>query len=152
MPKLQLERHDNPVIVELRCDEKEKQFQKLAAPGKTIGVESAEVPGVIEATGDMIDLLPQVVYPMSGHYQLRVPNNHSDTLSFLHPTVDVTVRVECPEDFRVVIEDELALATPKMWQFGARAFLTSEHVRVRWFKLDRPAYTDYGEQREQAQK
>ena len=132
-PRIELEKHDNPLVVELRCDEKDAQFRKVAAAGETIGAESSTVPGVIEAIGKAIDLEPQKVYPISGHYQLRVPSNHSDTLSFLHPTVDVAVRVECPDDFRVVIEGA-AVTTPKMWQFGGHAFLTSEHVRQRWFK------------------
>jgi hypothetical protein len=136
-PRIELEKHDNPRILELRCDQKDVQFLKIAPAGGTIGVESSSVPGVIVAVGETIDLLPQVIYPVSGHYQLRVPSCHSDTLSFLHPTVDVTVRAEYPDDFQFVIEGA-SLATPKMWQFGGRAFLTSEHIRIRWFKTNLP--------------
>jgi hypothetical protein len=132
-PRVETEKHDNPRILELRCDEKDSHFWKVADAGGTIGTESSTVPGVIVGIGEKIDLVPQRLYPISGHYQLRVPSNHSETLSFLHPTVDVTVRVECPDDFQVVI-DGAAVKTPKMWQFGGHAFLTSEHVRIRWFK------------------
>ena len=132
-PRLELEKHDKPVILELRCDGKDEHFRKIAAVSGTIGTESSTVPGVIEAVGERIDLLPQTVYPVSGHYQLRVPCNHSDTMSFLHPTVDVTVRVECPSEFRFVIEGA-TIHTPNMWQFHDHAFLTAEHVRIRWFK------------------
>src|SRR5690348_2466318 len=113
VPRLELEKHDNPVILELRCDGADKHFQKIASAGGTIGVESSTVPGVIEAIGEQINLLPQKVYPVSGHYQLRVPCNHSDTMSFLHPTVDVTVKVQCPDDFQFVIEGA-SITTPKM--------------------------------------
>jgi len=99
VPRIEMEKHDKPRVLELRCDEKLSHFQKVAATDGTIGTESSTVPGMIEAIGQPIDLLPQRAYPISGHYQLRVPSNHSDTLSFLHPTVDVTVRVECPNNF-----------------------------------------------------
>jgi hypothetical protein len=121
----------------MRCDGEHGNFRKVAASDGTIGTDSTDVPGVIEAVGEKIDLQPteptKLSYPISGHYQLRVPENHSDTLSFFHPTVDVTVSVDCPDDFTVTIEGA-SIATPNMWQFGNRAFLTSEHVRLRWFK------------------
>ncbi len=132
-PKFQGEKHDKPKILELRCDEKNTRFRKVAGSSGTIGEESTKVPGVIEAIGPEISLIPGRVYPISGHYQLQVPPNHSDTLSFLYPTVDVTVRVECPEEFEFVIEGA-EIETPNMWQFGGHAFLTNEHTRVRWFK------------------
>jgi hypothetical protein len=133
-PKVQLEKHDHPKIFELRCDEKDRNFQKLADSDGTIGAEMSDVPGVIEAVGENIDLVPGKVYLISGHYQLRTPSNHSDTLSFLNPTVDVTVRVECPDEFQFVIEGAEVTA-PNMWQFGGHAFLPSEHVRIRWFRI-----------------
>lgn len=132
-PKFQGEKHDKPRILELRCDGKDIRFRKAAESGGTIGEESTKTPGVIEAVGPEISLKPGRVYPISGHYQLQVPPNHSDTLSFLYPTVDVTVRTECPEGFEFVIEGA-ELETPNMWQFGGHAFLTNEHTRVRWFK------------------
>lgn len=144
-PKFQAEKHDKPKILELRCDEKDTRFRKVAGSSGTIGEESTKVPGVIEAIGPEIWLKPGRVYPISGHYQLQVPPDHSDTLSFLYPTVDVTVRVECPKEFEFVI-DGAEIETPNMWQFGGHAFLTNEHTRVRWFKKlseeARPAPTD----------
>ena len=56
-PRIELEKHDHPKILELRCDQKEVHFLKLAPPGGTIGMESPTVPGVIVAVGERIDLV-----------------------------------------------------------------------------------------------
>jgi hypothetical protein len=78
-----------------------------------------------------------LTYPFSGHFRLRTPNNHSDTFSFGQPSIGVTIVASCPPGYSFSIEPEPEMiSTDNMWQFRNRAFLRSEHVVVRWFKLE----------------
>jgi hypothetical protein len=138
--KIQIEKHLNPTILELRCDDPESGFRRCAAAGGTLGKDQVEAPGVIEATAPEIKVKPSgkncdLRYPFSGHYQLRTPGNHSDTFSFTHPSIGVTITATHPVGYKFSIEPEGdTVVTDDMWQFRKRAFLRSEHVRVRWFK------------------
>jgi len=68
-PQFQGEKHDKPKILELRCDEKDTRFRKVAGSSGTIGEESTKVPGVIEAIGPEIVLFA----PHHGRDSGRVP-------------------------------------------------------------------------------
>jgi len=139
-PMIQIEKHLNPTILELRCDDPDSRFRISSRAGESIGKEE-KVPGLVELHADDIKVKPTarsgLKYPFSGHFQLRTPNNHSDTFSFGQPSIGVTIVASCPPGYTFSIEPEPEMiATDNMWQFRNRAFLRSEHVIVRWFKLD----------------
>jgi hypothetical protein len=136
---IQIEKHLNPTILELRCDDPEIRFRLFSKTGESIGKED-KVPGLIELRHDNVKIKPkgkdELKYPFSGHFSLQTPNNHSDTFSFGQPSIGVTIRTSCPDGYRFSIEPEPdMIATDNMYQFRHRAFLRSEHVVVRWFKL-----------------
>ncbi len=135
------EKHQNPVVLEMRCDDPETQFRVVAGPAESLGKDQVGVPGVIQALAPKIPVKPsggnsELRYPFMGHYQLRTPSNHSDTFSFAHYSIGVTVTASCPEGYRISIEPSPDIvATKNMWQFRKRAFLPSEHIMVRWGKV-----------------
>ena len=139
-PMIQAEKYLNPIIVELRCDAEDIQFLHIAKQGESLGRESESVPGLIEFKHPEVNIKAKSgrdPYPFSGHYRLRTPPNHGDTFSFGRPSLDVTITMNAPLGFRFSIEpSEWMIQTDNMYQIKHRAFLRSEHVMVRWMKVD----------------
>lgn len=112
-----------------------------------MGKDQVGAPGLIQALAPKIPVKPsggdsELRYPFMGHYQLRTPSNHSDTFSFAHPSIGVTITASCPERYNISIEPAPdMMVTENMWQFRKKAFLSSEHVMVRWGKVEVPAKT-----------
>ncbi len=135
------ERHRNPVILEMRCDDPESGFRLIADETKSLGKAKDGVPGVIEARGPEIQVKPsggkpELRYPFMGHYRLRTPSSNSDTFSFLQPSIGVTITASYPAGYTISMEsDRNMIVTENMWQLRQRAFLQSEHVMVRWSKV-----------------
>jgi len=139
--RIQSEKYLNPIILEMRCDDPENGYcRSVTAPGESLGRDQEGVPGIIEASSPEIKIKPsgrngELRYPFSAHYRIRTPSNHGDTFSFLHPSIGVTITAAYPKGYRISIEPESDIViTENMWQFRKRAFLSSEHVMVRWFK------------------
>jgi hypothetical protein len=141
LPMIQVEKHLNPTIVELRCDDETSHFRLIAKEGESLGKESDTVPGLIELRYKEIDIKPkglgQAPYPFSGHYRLRTSPNHGDTFSFGQPSLAVTITMNAPPGYRFSVEPSpWMIQTDNMCQIRRRAFLRSEHVMVRWMKVD----------------
>jgi len=140
-PMLQVEKHMNPQVLELRCDDPESRFRLVPTGGKqSIAEESTTVRGLVEVRADPLKVKPsgkdKLRYPLSGRFQLRTPNDHSDTFSFGHPSIGVTITTSCPETHMFSLEPEPGMIiTENMYQMRHRAFLRSEHVRIRWMKV-----------------
>jgi hypothetical protein len=142
LPMVQIEKHMNPRILELRCDDPDSKFRLAPSEGQqSIGEESETVPGLVEVRADTLKVKPagkdRLTYPMSGHFQLRTPHEHSDTFSFGHPSIGVTITTSCPETHKFSLEPEPAMiVTENMYQMRHRAFLRSEHMRIRWMRVE----------------
>ena len=139
--RVQVEKYQDPRVVELRCDDPESKFRLVAKPGESLGKDQEGEPGIIEAHGPTIDVQSSggssgQRYPFTGHYQLRTPSNKGDQFSFAHPSIGVTITASYPKEYKMRVESSPDMVvTEDMWQFRNRAFLTSEHVMVRWFKV-----------------
>ena len=137
----QAEKHLNPLMLEMRCDDPANKFRLVAESGKSLGKDQVGVPGVIQALAPKIPIQPaggksELRYPFMGHYQLRTPSSSSDTFSFAHPSIGVTITASYPPGYEISIEPSPdMIVTEKMWQMRKKAFLTSEHVMVRWSKV-----------------
>ena len=141
LPMIQAEKYLNPTIVELRCDDAINHFRLIAKDGESLGTESRTVRGLIELRHKEIGIKPrssgQTSYPFSGHYRLRTPCNHGDTFSFGRPSLGVTITTNAPSGYMFSIEPSpWTIQTDNMYQIKGRAFLRSEHVMVRWMKMN----------------
>jgi len=140
LPMIQIEKHLNPTILELRCDDPDSRFRISSKAGESLGKEE-KVPGLIELRANSVKVKPTgtngLRYPFSAHFQLRTPHDHSDTFSFGQPSIGVTIAASYPPEYSFSIEPEPGMiATENMWQIRNRAFLRSEHVVLRWFKIE----------------
>lgn len=131
------ERHDNPTLVELRCDSQDSKAVYFLDGSKLLK-EKDDEPGVVEGYGKKIKLPPHnrekgMKYRIGGKYYFIVPEDYSDLFSFAGPTISVTaVAVEVPDDLEFIapVGD---VSTTKRWEYR-RVFLPGEHIHVRWFK------------------
>lgn len=60
-----------------------------------------------------------------------LPESYSDVFAFAAPSINATFKAEHPDDIEFVAP-AADVETRKRWQFNG-LFLTSEHIRVRWF-------------------
>ena len=129
------EEHDNPVLLELRCDSPDAKAV-YCLDGSKVTREKEGEPGVIEAAAKKVKIPPHnlsrsLYYRFAGKYTLLVPQDHSDIVSLVGPTINVTITVDVPNDVEFVapVAD---VATTKRWEYR-RVFLPGEHIHVRWF-------------------
>jgi hypothetical protein len=136
------EKHLNPLMVEMRCDDPEAKFRMLASSGASLAQDQPGVLGLVQALAPEISVKPsnrdqKLMYPFMGHYQLRTPNNCSDTFSFAHPSIGAAITVSYPAGYRITMESAPdMIVTDNMWQLRNRAFLPSEQITVRWQKTN----------------
>jgi len=130
----ELEKHDSPVIIEIKC---ETSDVKAAYCRKGTDVFATHG-GVVEAYGPSIKIRPvkeRFTYRISNTHSVIQPEDYSDLLSFLHPTINVKVTANFPPGFTFEAPREnLSEETPPdTWEYK-RLFMPTEHIRVRWFK------------------
>jgi hypothetical protein len=131
---LALEKHDSPVIIELSCqssDVKAAYSQK----GKDV---FAVHEGVVEAYGPTIKIRSAkkgFTYRISDMHSVIQPEEYSDLISFLAPTINVKVTANFPPGFTFVAprEDVSDQPAADTWEYN-RLFMPTEHIRMRWFK------------------
>jgi hypothetical protein len=122
IPRLFLEKQDNPSVIEFRCDCEEDEasrFCHAAGLGVTVGDKTGE-PGVLQATAKSIKVRPGISYPISARYTVEFPEDGTDIFCFAYPTMEVIVTVdECPAGFVFMmstLREDLKRA-PGRWSF-----------------------------------
>ena len=103
---------------------------------------SAVSKGVIEACGPTITVRSQnkadLSYRISDTHSLIQPEEYSDLISFLAPTINVKIIADFPPDitFLAPLDEETEHPSPNIWEY-TRLFMPTEHIRLRWFKKNK---------------
>ncbi len=129
-PILEFEQLEKPAVREMRCDSDQPDAQ-FCIPNP----QSEVTDRVVRFRGPEIRLKPGKSYPFRLIYSIEGPREGSDIFVFGGPSLDVTFEAEESSDFEfdLVIgsEETDVVVTPRRWKFN-RAFIESQHIRVRW--------------------
>jgi hypothetical protein len=133
---LALEQHDLPAIIELKCESSDSRAT-YHREGKDV---SSVHDGVVEAEGPLITIKPAgkgggPTYRVSDKHSVIQSEEYSDLISFLAPTINVTITAKFPPEITFIAPSETPSEATEAnsWEYK-RLFMPSEHIRVRWFK------------------
>jgi hypothetical protein len=135
IPRLEFEKHEDPTVLQFRCDSADRKAVDLKSGDQGL-VEKES--GVLSIALKKIKLQPQksgLSYRVSCKYSRLVDTHDSDILSFVAPTIGVTLRAEHPEGISFAV-GSATIETENRWEFQ-RLFLEGQHIHVRWFESDK---------------
>lgn len=132
-PRLEFEKHQAPTILEFRCDSADRRAVDIKRGNQDLGEKQD---GVLSIALKKIKLQPAIngnglSYQVSCKYYRLVDVADSDVISFVAPTIGVTITAEPPEDIGFYV-GTATVETENRWEFQ-RLFLELQHVHVRWF-------------------
>jgi hypothetical protein len=133
--RLLLEQRDFPEIMELKCQSSDEKAV-YCLEGKAVSLAHE---GVVEACGPTITVRPHnrvnFAYRVSDTHSVIQPEEYSDLISFLAPTINVKITADFPPGFTFLApqEKETEPATPNTWEYK-RLFMPTEHIRLRRLK------------------
>lgn len=133
------EKHDKQTVTEMRCDSEDPKAQYCISGEKLVIVDNKDEPGVKCVRGKKIKL-PGYSQKSGSKYQFRAKweiilhENYSDVMSFAHPTINATVEVNCPPNFKFTLSPQADSENANRWEFH-RLFLPDQHIRYRWERI-----------------
>jgi len=132
-PRLDFEKHEDPTLDEFRCDSANKNAQDVKRGNTSL---SEKQDAVLSVSLKKMKFLPEKAgfsYKISFRYSRIVDAKDSEILSFVTPTIGVTVvAARYPNDISFDA-GKATFQTKDRWQFDG-LFLENQHIHVRWFQ------------------
>jgi hypothetical protein len=136
---LQVGLHERPSVLSMACLSSDLAAQYDLQGSKLREYEKEENRDTLCFEGPTLLIQPirkEIVYRFFGQFFIE-PSDPTDMLSFGMTTIGVTVLAEVPAGytFRSASFPKDALKSGNTWRYD-RAFLTGEHLRFNWKKVD----------------
>jgi hypothetical protein len=132
---LEYEKHDQLTMVEMRCDSNDPKAQYCFSGPGLVKEKEAE-PGLMQAAGRKVKIVPRnrekgLKYRFTAKWEVILPDNYSDIISFIKPTINARVEVESDPEFRFTLSPTAQVSHDNCWEYH-RLFLPQQHLRYRW--------------------
>jgi hypothetical protein len=127
-PGLHLEKHENPTMIEFRCDSADKNAVDRKIGGTQ---DSHDVVSFFLKTFKVQPVGSGLTYRVSYKFSRPVRDADSDLLAFNGPTIGVTITAECPDDLNFDAGDA-TIQTANRWEFKV-LYIEGQHLHPRWF-------------------
>jgi hypothetical protein len=123
----------------MRCDSNDPKAQYFFSGDKLPVDENKEEPGVKCVSGKKIKLQGRSQnngfrYRFGAKWEITLPETYSDMMSFALLTINATVEVICPANFKFTLSPPADVKSANRWEFH-RLFLPEQHIRYRWDRL-----------------
>lgn len=133
------EKHDKQTVTEMRCDSNDPRARYCNFGEKLTIVDNKEEPGVKCVRGKKIKLPSYsqksgFQYRFGAKWEIILHENYSDVMSFARPTINATVEVNCPSNFKFTLSPQADIENANRWEFR-RLFLPDQHIRYRWDRI-----------------
>lgn len=138
---VEYEKHERVEIIEMRCDSDDARAQ-YSLDGQGLAKEKEGEPGLMRAAAKKIKVLPHngksgIKYKFTAKWEVVQPENYSDIISFIYPTMKAIVEVDSPRDFKFTLSPTADVKNKNHWEYN-RLFLPGQHIRYRWEPIPPP--------------
>ena len=132
---IEYEAHEPQRVLEMRCDSNDARARYRIADADIQVREKPDDPGVMQVLGRKVKIPPVHesvgrTYTFTSRYVLDYPSHYSEAINFSLPTINVTLEVECPNNYRMTASDA-DISGYNRWEYR-RLFLPGENVSFRW--------------------
>src|SRR5947199_8868182 len=93
---------------EMRCDSGDAKAQYRLVDAGLAKEKGGFEPGLMKASGKKVKIMPHnakrgIRYRFTAKWDVVQPENYSDIISFILPTINACVEIDCPPEFRFTL-------------------------------------------------